>query len=111
MATGFYEVILENPVFSLFKKHRKSIRQVLGEKLVFYEFEDEKEDYYLQYQNTYHTIKKISDLISIFSDYEKQLKSFEEKQDSSLPFSFRLESLTEHLGTFISAEHDKMLCN
>ena len=108
IANGFYEVALESPIFSLLKKHRKSLRQLLGENLVFYEFEDEEKDYFLRYQNTYHSIEKISDLISIFSKYETELKSFEEKQDSSLPLDSKLERLTEYLDTLLSGEHDKM---
>ena len=108
VARGFYEVAQESSVFSLLKKHRKSIKPILGEKLVFYEFEEEDKDYFLQYQNIYYTIVKVSDLISIFSKYEAELKSFEENQDSSLLFDSRLESLVEYLDTLLSGEHDKM---
>lgn len=111
ITNGFYEVALESPIFSLLKKHRKSLRQLLGEKLVFYEFEDEVKDYFLWYQKTYHSIKKISDLISIFSKYETELRSFDEKQDSSLALEDRLESLAEYLDTLLSSEHDKMQGN
>lgn len=107
MTAGFYEVVLENPVFLLLKKHRKSIKELLGKKLIFYEFENEDEDFFLQYQNTYHSIEKISTLFSVFPKYEAELKSFDQNQDSSLPFDSRLESLLEYLDTLWSSENAK----
>lgn len=107
ITAGYYEVVLESSFFSLFKKHRKSLKELLGEKLIFYEFENEEKDFFLQYQNTYHSIGKISALISIFPKYEAELKSFEQNQDSSLPFDSKLESLLEYLDTLWSGENAK----
>lgn len=104
---GFYEVVLEKQFFLLLKKHRKSLKELLGEKLIFYEFENEDEYFFLQYQNTYHSIKKASTLISIFPKYEVELKSFDQNQDSSQPFDSRLKNLLEYLDTLWSGENTK----
>ena len=108
LTNGFYEVALEKSVFSLLKKHLKSPKQLLGEKQVFYEFEDDEKEYFLLYQDDNHSIEKATDLIAIFSKYQTELRSFEGKQDSGLPFEIRVGNLLEYLDTLVSDANDKI---
>lgn len=104
---GFYERVMEKTFFSLFTKHRKTLKQQLGEKLVFYEFKDARKQCFLLYQKSYHSIEKLTDLISIFPKYETELHALNENIDPDLPFDIRLESFLEYLDKSI-VENDKM---
>ncbi len=105
--SGFYEVSLEKPLFSLLKKHRKKLTELLGKKLIFYEFEDGKKECFLYYQQNYHLIKKVSDLTELFPVHTAQLKSFDKNQNSNSDFDLLLEGLLVHLDTLLHKETDK----
>lgn len=100
--SGFYEIALERPLFSLLKKHRKNIIEQLGKKLIFYDFEDGKKDCFLYYQQNYHSIKKVSDLTELFPEQAEQLKSYDKNQNSNVDFDELLEDLLVHLDTLLN---------
>ncbi|MGI9550722.1 MAG: hypothetical protein ACR2MT_05940 [Aurantibacter sp.] len=105
--SGFYEVSLERPLFSLMKKHRKNLTERLGKKLVFYEFEDGKRECFLYYQQNYHSIKKVSDLTELFPEHASKLKSYYENQSSNSNFDILLEGLLVYLDTLLPNEANK----
>jgi len=107
MKSGFYEISLEKPYFSLLKKHQKNPIEQLGKKLIFYDFEDGKKECFLYYRQNYHPIKKVSDLIGLFPEYSEQLKSFNKNQNSKADFDVQLEGLLEHLETLLNKEITK----
>lgn len=104
---GFYELMVEKPSFSLFKKHRKSLRQSLGEKLVFYEFLEEDASYFLHYRNKYSSITTIEALTALFPEHEIELGTFTKGLDPKLPFEQRLSELLEYLDTLTVRETHK----
>lgn len=108
---GFYELIVEKPSFSLFKKHRKTLKQLLGKKLVFYEFLEDDASYFLQYRKRYYPIKTVEALTAVFTEYEIKLTAFDENLPPKLPFEQRLNELLEYLNTLVRAETPKMRNN
>jgi len=108
---GFYEVALKKQNISLYIKHKKSIKQRLDSKLVFYEFDDQERQYFLFYKNTYYVLEKVSDLFAIFSKYETEIKHFEKEQDSKILFETRIKNVLEYLDTLLFNEYDKMKPN
>lgn len=107
LKSGFYEISVEKPFFSLLKKHRKNPIEQLGKKLIFYDFEDGNKECFLYYRQNYHPIKKVSDLVGLFPEYEEQLKSFNKNQNSNADFDVQLEGLLGHLETLLSKEITK----
>lgn len=101
LKSGFYEISLEMPLFSFLKKHRKNLKEVLGKKLVFYEFEDGKKECFLYYQQNYHPIKKVSDLTELFPEHTVQLNSFNKNQNSNSDFDLLIEELLVHINTLL----------
>lgn len=111
ITSGFYELMIEKPSFSLFKKHRKSLRQLLGEKLVFYEFLEEDASYFLYYRNKYSSIPTIEALASLFPNHEVELTAFNENLNPKLPFEQRLGELLEYLDLLAPAKTHKIQNN
>jgi len=111
MESGFYEIALEKPLFSLYKKHKKNPIEQLGKKLIFYEFEDGKKECFLYYRQDYHAIKKVSDLTNLFPDYTAPLKSFHKNQNSKADFDVLLEGLLVHLDTLLDERMTKTIEN
>lgn len=69
---GFFEVILDNHVFVLLKKHRKKINKKSDKSFVYYVF-DNKHDYYIHYKNEYYRIKKARNLVAVFPDFKNEI--------------------------------------
>jgi len=70
--SGYFEILFENEVITLFKKHRKKISRIT-DKEIYYEFKDQFQ-YYIRRQNTYFKLKKVGFLTTIFPEYKIQLK-------------------------------------
>ena len=71
---GFFEILLETPGFTFFKKHRKKKTDRLGERLIYHEFTDENA-YYLLHGRAYHIIGTKEDIIKVFPKFKKEIKA------------------------------------
>ncbi len=75
---GFYEVMLTQPEFSLYKKNRKNRKERfedLGRSKIYYEFIADN-SYVLFYQNIYRDIASRNDILNIFPKKQKEIKLF-----------------------------------
>ncbi len=73
--SGFYENLFERPLFTLFKKHKSTKIKRLDRKVTYYEFFNDYQ-YILFYKNEYHAIKNRSDIIALFPELKKEIKTF-----------------------------------
>lgn len=83
--SGFFEILLEKEMLSLYKRHlkekiRKSDEKVeyLYKQVAYYEFKD-KYMHIVSYMGVHYIVKKSNDLNAIFIDYKTQLKTFSKK--------------------------------
>lgn len=76
--SGFFEILLKNEYWTLYKKHSKKIFKRTDEQNLYYEFKDGY-TYVLSSDNFYYPFKKVKELNSIFPDYRKDLKSIQKK--------------------------------
>ncbi|MEM7381745.1 MAG: hypothetical protein AAF361_11185 [Bacteroidota bacterium] len=90
---GFYEVALDQPGFSLLKKHQKLLTRQLESTIFFYEFEELDKSCVLYYGEKYHPIDKISDLTKLFPDQRDALEAQYKSLRSEATFDLILESL------------------
>ncbi len=72
---GFYETLVENELFSFYKKNRKIKKELFKEDRIIYDFPD-KQSYSLFYNNAYHSINSKGDLSTIFPELKKQINEF-----------------------------------
>ena len=80
-AAGFFEVLLKDDYFTLYKKNTKKIYKRTDEKTLYYEFTN---DYYylLHLGDAYYQFKKVKELSRIFSEYRKDLKVIAKRYES-----------------------------
>lgn len=74
--SGFYEVSLENPAFTLLTKHRKKDFDRKDRSSLYYEFLDAKKEHVLWYGNAYHSLERRNDVTALFPDLEEQIDDF-----------------------------------
>lgn len=85
LQNGFYEIISINKTLSLLKKHKKSSTKHYSGRLTFYRFSESKNEYYLNYNNVYHSISKSKrKLIKILPEYKSEINSFYKSQNDLL---------------------------
>ncbi|MEO1010161.1 MAG: hypothetical protein AAFX53_02580 [Bacteroidota bacterium] len=106
---GFYAVLLEKPLFTLLKKHRKLLTDTLGENLVFFEFEDLDPDFVLYYGLDYHKLKRIRDVQAVFPGYTEQLDDFVKTLPPNSNFEDQLKTILVFTNTLLTSEKDKAL--
>lgn len=99
LEAGFYEELLQKASFSLVKKHRKTLRQQLGEKRVFYEFLDARGNFFLQVDDTYFPVETTAAISSIFPNYAPELIAFDKSLAKELSAGQRLTKVLEFLDT------------
>ncbi|WP_062060270.1 hypothetical protein [Aquimarina longa] len=80
---GFYEVLVKNTSFILYKKHKKNKKQRLENKKMSYEFFD-KHIYILFYNDLYYRIKSQKDITNIFPDYKETINLYYKKDSRSI---------------------------
>ena len=73
--SGYFEKIALQPNFVLYIKYIKKLRERSDRDVVYHEFKDEFK-YFLFHNNQYVTFSSRNDLISIFPEFEKEIKSF-----------------------------------
>ena len=71
--SGFFEIITKNSFFTLYKKHRKRKIKKLDKRIIYYEYKDRKNQYYLFYNKIYINIKTKRDFSKIFPEFKKDL--------------------------------------
>lgn len=74
-ANGFYEVLMENPLFLLLEKHTKKQQEVKENNRYLSEFAY-KRQHTIVYKGIYHPLKSEKDLIKLFPDLKKDIKSY-----------------------------------
>ena len=104
---GYYEISKENLFFTLLIKHQKELKERLGVKSVYHEFEDTPKEYVLHCQNNYYAIDGVSDLTTIFPDHKEKLDSFEKSQNSKLHFDIALEAMLNYLETLLLKDSNR----
>jgi hypothetical protein len=78
---GFFEVLLKNETLTLYKKHTKKIFKRTDAQSLYYEFKDGY-SYVLHSDNDFYPFKKVKEVISIFPDYKKELRSIQKKHSA-----------------------------
>jgi|FLOH01.1.fsa_nt_gi hypothetical protein len=73
--SGFYEIYFQSEHISLFKKHKKSRKERIGESFVYNEFKDDSE-YIVSYKNHYYKISSKKDLKTLFPKLKKNINNF-----------------------------------
>ena len=76
--SGMVQVIVPNDSLTLYKKHHKKPLKKTDETRIYYEFKNSHR-YYVWYKNRSYSVKKASDLTTIFPIYRKHLKRIHEK--------------------------------
>lgn len=79
--SGFFEVLLKNETFKLYRKHTKKMFKRTDAQSLYYEFKDGY-TYVLHSGNTYYRFKKVKEVVSILPDYRKQLRSVKKKHSA-----------------------------
>lgn len=105
---GFIEVLLDNEPFQFIKKHKKEMREKLGNKLVFHEFDD-KSEYFLLYQNQYHRISKRKEIIKVFPDLKSEIKKQFPKPRRKSNLEAYLTSVLSGIHLMMSNEKEKII--
>lgn len=72
---GYYEEKISGNKISLYIKHKKEIRDLVKNKLVYYNF-ILKNEYVIQYKNEFFTIKNKKDLVDIFKENKNEIADF-----------------------------------
>jgi hypothetical protein len=102
--SGFYEVFLEKPSFTLLKKYRRLLTEQLGANLVFYEFEELDPEFVIHYKDAYYRLKKMEDIKVLFPENTVQLNNFIKSQPSNLSFEDQLKSTFLFIDTLLNEE-------
>lgn len=102
--SGFYEVILEKPSFTILKKYRKLLTEQLGANLIFYEFEALDPEFVVHYNKAYHRLKKMDNVKTLFPQNIVQLNSFIKNQPSGLSFENNLKSTFLFIDSLLNKE-------
>ncbi|WP_425234334.1 hypothetical protein [Ulvibacterium sp.] len=105
--SGFYEVVLEKPPFTLLKRYRRLLKEQLGANLIFYEFEVLDPEFVVHYNTVYHRLKKIGDIKALFPQNTVQLNDFIKNQPSGLSFENQLKSAFLFIDSLWNKEKDK----
>lgn len=80
IVNGFYEVLFESPVLSLYKKHHKTKKERIVQKEVYTDFKEE-DVYLLQRLGKYQTISNKNDLIKIMPERKSDINHLYNKND------------------------------
>lgn len=89
LKSGFYEIISESRKFILYKKHFKNRDEYIYRKNIYNRFKNN--DYYLLFDMTnYHKIVSYKDLIKIFPENKKQLKTYFKSQKKLIKSNYGL---------------------
>lgn len=79
---GFYENLLSNSFFTLYKKHKKLKKKRLDESVVYFDFLD-KYEYVLLYKSAYYPVKGKGSISKVFPEFKKEINTFY-KENSSI---------------------------
>ena len=80
---GFYELILNTDDLKLYKKHKKKLHKIVREQAVVYSFTD-RNYYLIYYKNSYSRIGSKLDVLKLFPEQKKSIKTFYNKHSFSL---------------------------
>ncbi len=107
--SGFYEVFLKKPSFTLLKKYRRLLTEQLGANLVFYEFEELDPEFVVHYKDAYYRLKKMADVKVLFPENTVQLNNFIKNRPSNLSFEDQLKSTFLFVDTLLNEGKDKAM--
>lgn len=72
---GFYELNLVGKEFSFYIKYHKKMTERIHNNALYSDFED-KNTFFINYQNTFHEINSQNDITKLFPKYKTQIKEF-----------------------------------
>lgn len=84
ISSGYYEIAFEHLQNQLLLKHRKLLKRQLEGTQVYFEFQDLPNSVIFWYQNSYHALKDVDDLLILFPKYESDLLTYKAKLDKKL---------------------------
>ncbi len=73
---GFYEQLLKNETLGLYKKYTQQINSRRDKNMVYYEFEDEKNDHVLYLDGSYNKIGSRRDVRRLFPELKDEIRNF-----------------------------------
>lgn len=73
---GFHEQLLKNDLLGLYIKYSRQINERRDNNILFYEFEDEKNDHILYYDGAYHEAGSRRDITRLFPELKQEIKQF-----------------------------------
>lgn len=76
---GFYELLVKNELFTIYKKYKKKKTQKLDKTYVYYIFKD-KDKYVLYYENDFHKLKSVKNIGAIIKVQKDFLRNLMQKQ-------------------------------
>ncbi len=81
--SGFYEIAKENTSLILLKKYSKKKVKKLDRNIIYFEYKDNINQYYLFYNGVYHRIRSSRDFIKIFPENKNEIKEFSNRTKKS----------------------------
>ncbi len=91
---GFYEILLDKNAVTLLKKHKKKRFKRIRGNTVYYEFE-EVYSFFIRYNEQYHQINTLKDVIEIWPDKRDDIKK-------NLGSAFKNKDLGNYLISFLN---------
>lgn len=73
---GFHEILLEEPSFSLLKKHRKKQKKFLDRDYTYYEFEWAEPEYVYMAEGEYVQVNSRRSLFAVFPDSRREIRQY-----------------------------------
>lgn len=80
--SGFHEILLENHLFQLLKKHKLKEKTILDKDYSYYEYRSNDPDYILFYQGNYSEINSKRELSEQFPELKREITKFYRSQRS-----------------------------
>ncbi len=100
---GFYEILFQNTILTLYKKHKKIKKKQLYRKFIYNEFKD-KNEYFLYFNDEYYKLSSKRNLVQLFPKQKKDINTFYKINKVSLnsnPDIF-MKKLIKHLSALIN---------
>ncbi|MRI01514.1 hypothetical protein GH721_13305 [Kriegella sp. EG-1] len=108
LGQNYFEVISKKSALTLLTKHKKSIHEILNKKLVFYEFEDVNNEYYIAYNDSLYYIKNLNDFAQLFPDFKIEITNYYKGLESHLNLESKLKKLIAHFDPILTSTSTKI---
>jgi len=108
--SGFYEVLNDNGIFNIYKKHLKNRMELRDRSIAYSEFTNADPDYIFQYKNTFYELDNRRDLFSVFPDLKSEIRriySENRRQSRNNPDIF-MKNLAQQMNSLISTSSNEI---